>query len=112
MQVCRNGHVINASYIKSPEFNRDRCEKCGKETITECEKCNDSIPGYIHYPNTVTLPYEKTAPNYCSSCGESFPWNKGVRKSKRRIESIFKSGRKFADWIIESVSKLRKGGTS
>ena len=65
MQICMNGHVINASYMKNPQFNQDYCEQCGKRTITECPSCREPIPGHIHYKDFVSIPYKKTAPDHC-----------------------------------------------
>ena len=45
MQVCMNGHVINAGYKKYPEFNKDFCIKCGAKTIINCPSCETPIPG-------------------------------------------------------------------
>ena len=44
MQVCPNGHVINASFRKRPYLNKDFCDKCGEKTITNCPKCDKPIP--------------------------------------------------------------------
>ena len=30
MQVCLNGHVINDSFHKYPDSNKDFCESCGE----------------------------------------------------------------------------------
>ena len=109
MQVCRNGHVINDSYIKSPEFNQENCQKCGKETITECENCNKPIPGHIHYSNVVSLYFKTSAPDYCLNCQEPYPWNRGMKKGKRRIKSGFQHLKKFIEWSVEQIRKLKKG---
>ena len=49
MQVCRNGHLINHSYINNSERNQDYCKKCGKETIIKCLNCDQEIPGKNSY---------------------------------------------------------------
>jgi len=38
-QVCLNGHKINASSKRRPEFNSHFCKDCGESTITACPKC-------------------------------------------------------------------------
>jgi len=75
MQVCLNGHVINHSYRKSPEYNKEFCQNCGKETITTCHSCNSEIPGKMHIPR-VGYPGPKTPPEFCGKCGTRFPWSK------------------------------------
>ena len=85
MQVCLNGHVINDSFGKYPYRNKDFCDNCGQKTITNCPKCDNPIPGDIHYPNVIALTFMKTAPDFCKSCGEPFPW-KG-KKAAERLEA-------------------------
>lgn len=108
MQICKNGHIINDCFIKYPESNQDYCVKCGKETITECENCNKSIPGQIHYPNVVGGFYTMTAPNYCQYCRHPFPWNKGVRKAKTGVKSGFGQLGRLIEWFAGLVEKVRK----
>ena len=43
MQVCLNGHVINAKFLSYPTHNRDFCEGCGEKTITNCPNCDKPI---------------------------------------------------------------------
>lgn len=33
MQVCMNGHLINASFEKYPDRNKDYCAKCGQKQL-------------------------------------------------------------------------------
>lgn len=80
-QVCKNGHQINDSYKKSPQFNSDYCDKCGEKTITECEFCNEPIRG--RYTTYGVIDLSKTrVPNSCHKCGKPYPWfNTGTVES-------------------------------
>lgn len=108
MQVCINGHVINDSYEKNPQFNQDYCEKCGKRTIIKCQNCHKPIPGHIHYEDFVSTFYKKTAPDHCRYCNKPYPWNRGLRKSKRGVKVVFGHLKKFIEWFAGVVQKLRK----
>lgn len=72
-QICLNGHVINDSVKKYPQFNKKFCDKCGAATITNCPNCNAEIQGEYHMEGSLTLsPY--TAPAFCPDCGKPYPW--------------------------------------
>jgi hypothetical protein len=43
--ICLNGHDINSSFTRFPEFNAKHCKDCGKAGITECPSCDASIRG-------------------------------------------------------------------
>ncbi len=83
MQVCLNGHVINAGYQKFPKYNKEYCDRCGEKTIIECPNCNNPIPGDMQ-DTGVGVFAPRVAPEYCQSCGNAFPW----LKSEKKIESI------------------------
>ena len=106
MQICKSGHVINDCYIKYPEDNQDYCEKCGEGTITVCENCHKPIPGRVHYTHVAIG--RAAAPDYCRYCNRPYPWNKGLRKSKRGVKSVFGHLKRFIEWFAEVVQKLRK----
>jgi len=72
-QICLNGHVINSSSSRSPEFNEKFCSSCGKETITSCGKCNKSIRGYYHMSEIIAV-FDYSKPAYCPECGNPYPW--------------------------------------
>ncbi len=99
MQVCMNGHVINSSVRKYPEYNQDYCEKCGEKTITNCPNCNKPIPGNMQ--DTGVVGFGGTAPEHCQHCGQPFPWIDKIREEKRKtagekpIESLHKIFSKF-----------------
>ena len=74
MQVCLNGHQITDRYKKSPERRQDFCEKCGSETIIECQNCGEEIQGDYHVEGVIA-PSSTEVPDYCHGCGEPYPWN-------------------------------------
>jgi len=73
MQVCRNGHMITASAVDTPENKKARCPDCGAETTTTCPSCNADIPGYHHLVGVAHWGPE-APPAYCHSCGDPYPW--------------------------------------
>ena len=76
MQVCLNGHVVNADFYKYPKLNKDNCEECGAETITNCPnpECNKPIPGNLRRATGMTIKSRQSAPNFCQYCNKAFPW--------------------------------------
>jgi len=94
MQVCPNGHVINQSYEKHPEYNREFCTTCGAKTIIKCPKCGGSIPGQMQDTGVVMLGVPPCAPEFCQHCGEEFPWvqhespSPQARKEREALEEI------------------------
>lgn len=46
-QVCINGHVINSMAITSPAHNKKFFDKCGGETVTNCQDFFGQIKGFI-----------------------------------------------------------------
>ncbi len=85
MQVCLNGHVINAEYYRQPKLNKDNCDHCGEKTITQCPnpECNQPIPGYLRKATGMTIKPQYSAPNYCQYCDKAFPWT-----SKKEIAGL------------------------
>ena len=75
-QVCMNGHVVNGRFKDYPIHNKKHCANCGAKTITNCQKCNEDIPGeYVGY--VINAGPADPAPNYCIECGEPYPWTRG-----------------------------------
>lgn len=75
VQICLNGHVINASSRRYPQYNKKFCDKCGETTITNCQNCDADIKGRYHrrgFFNGTRFP----ALLYCDNCGEPYPWTK------------------------------------
>ena len=80
-----------------------------KKTVTNCPKCDKPIPGELHYPNVVGLPFRGTTPDFCESCGEPFPW-KGKKEAKRlkaEAEKPIETLRKFCSKFYSIARKLR-----
>lgn len=88
-QVCPNGHAVNDSYQKHPEFNQKFCEKCGEKTITHCPKCNGPIRGAYHSDGVVD-DFEYTPSPYCHQCGSALPWTE--RRIRAAMELSVEAG--------------------
>ena len=73
-QICLNGHVANSTSRNLPQFNQKFCEKCGVATIMNCPECNAAIRGSYWGAGMGIDNY--TAPSFCISCGQAFPWTK------------------------------------
>ena len=85
MQVCLNGHRINDSFLRNSKFNKDYCDRCGKETITDCpnRSCGKPIPGrflgsYIS---------ASKVPRFCEHCGEKFPWTRKAEAQRLKEQA-------------------------
>ena len=87
MQVCLNGHVINARFLRNPEYNKNYCDRCGKETITKCPnpKCSKAIPGVLY--ESFGNVGGSSAPNCCEHCGEQFPWTRDAEAKRLKEET-------------------------
>jgi hypothetical protein len=79
-QICLNGHHITGSFHHSPEYRLNRCTQCGEATIMQCTQCKAEIRG--DYRGGGMLSMTDEVPNFCSSCGDAFPW------LERKIEGI------------------------
>jgi uncharacterized protein (TIGR02391 family) len=75
LQVCKNGHPITDTYESSPERRQDRCDKCGEETIIECQNCNERIRGDYQVDGVLAVTGIKDPADHCHNCGEPYPWN-------------------------------------
>jgi hypothetical protein len=69
--VCTSGHVANWHSGTQTQLNVPFCEKCGKETISKCPKCQADIRGA---PNRFNPAESTPPPSFCASCGAPFPW--------------------------------------
>lgn len=72
-QVCRSGHMINASSDTQPAHNESFCSECGAATITKCESCGTNIRGTYIEPGEFFVGTDPT-PRYCHHCGSAYPW--------------------------------------
>ena len=84
MQICLNGHVINDEFLRNPKYNKDYCDRCGKETITRCpnHKCDKPIPGRLFGSS-----WSRRAPSFCEHCGEKFPWTRRTEAKQLKEEA-------------------------
>jgi len=106
-QICNNGHVVNWMSVSKPEYNRSFCDKCGAQTITNCQYCNAMIKGYYHTiewtkkdvikafqeainPLPETIPYNLglTLPSFCSECGKPYPWTEAKLKAAKELADL------------------------
>lgn len=112
MQVCLNGHFINADFHKHPELNKDFCECCGEKTITNCPnpECSEPILGNLRRVTGFILESRRSVPDFCPSCHEPFPWKRKEAaeyleaETEKPIEALQRVFSKFH--LI--VQKLRK----
>ena len=82
MQVCMNGHVVNASYNRSPEFRKNYCLQCEATTTTKCSHCGTDIPGKLHIDGVLDfISGGPVAPLICDNCGKRFPWYEQRKKA-------------------------------
>ncbi|RQO40413.1 hypothetical protein DBR39_05545 [Chryseobacterium sp. KBW03] len=87
--VCKNGHGVNDSYYRSPEFNEKFCTICGELTFKSCPNCNQDIQGDYHTAGVIDLTSISTpVPDICKYCGKDFPWRS---KTKTISTNIIKS---------------------
>jgi hypothetical protein len=90
-QICMNGHVINDSVKRSPQFNRRFCHQCGEKTITQCPGCGNSIEGEYHVESVLAVSGGPSPPPaFCHSCGTPFPWT--TAKQRAAINLFLEEG--------------------
>ena len=80
-QICKNGHLINESYISYPQHNQKYCSLCGAETIIACEFCGEKIRGYYSSDVLILSSDPTPVPTYCPICGKPYPWTKSALES-------------------------------
>jgi len=101
-QICIKGHVINSMSRSHPEHNKKYCDKCGAETITNCQNCNTPIRGYYHEAhgayeeldtmvNEILNPLSETMIDYskprsfCHECGKPYPWTEAKIEAAKEL---------------------------
>ena len=82
-QICLNGHVINSTTQNFPQFNKKFCDRCGQATITQCQRCHNSIQG--QYQGGGLIIAEWPAPAFCIHCGASHPWTESRLNAAREL---------------------------
>lgn len=111
-QVCKNGHVINNQYKKTPMYNTKHCVDCGAETITKCQECENDIRGELSiYDNRLTG-HTGPTPNCCIECGKPYPWTQDKIDAFRELVELssLKPDKKrvLSDGIIHIISDTPK----
>lgn len=108
MQVCLNGHVINDRFFNSPEYNKEFCNRCGKQTVTNCPnpRCDKPIPGRLLGSVYVG---RSSAPDFCQHCGEKFPWTRKeeVKRLKEEAEKPIEALQRIFSKFHSIARKLR-----
>lgn len=80
--ICTNGHVISSMKINYTPY----CDKCGKDSISKCQNCNEHIRG--SYEDDYSLEMNYSAPSYCFNCGQSFPWTEKLINNAIELISL------------------------
>ncbi|MHA9740729.1 DUF2321 domain-containing protein [Robinsoniella peoriensis] len=83
--ICLNGHVISKRKANFQKY----CLKCGKETYSNCLRCNAPINGLIEIKGAVVAGdrfYER--PFYCYECGSPYPWTEKILNDAVELLSL------------------------
>lgn len=99
-QICVNGHVINDSIHRSPQFNQDCCDKCGEKTIFQCQNCQTEIKGHYFSPGVISMG-SMEAPNFCHKCGKPYPW------TTKKIAAFMEMTEELDELSPEEKGKLK-----
>ena len=102
MQVCLNGHRINDGFLGNSKYNKDYCDDCGEETITDCPNrgCGKPIPGRV-YRSAISV---SRVPKFCQHCGEKFPWTR--KAEAMRLKAKAKRLKEEAEKPIEALQRI------
>lgn len=99
-QICLNGHVINESFHRYPQFSQECCDKCGSKTIFQCEHCQTEIRGHYFAPGIVSAG-GMDAPNYCHKCGKPYPW------TTKKLSAFMEMAEELDELSPEEKAKLK-----
>ncbi|MGN7787758.1 DUF2321 domain-containing protein [Niabella sp. 22666] len=99
--VCENGHGVNDSYYRSPQFNTAFCTTCGSKTFKQCPNCNKDIEGEYHSTGILVLGGSTAVPDICKYCGKDFPWRSKKAQIKENIKSTSKNDIFLLDTIMD-----------
>jgi hypothetical protein len=83
-QICANGHMVNPETLRSPDYNKAFCSRCGATTLTACPDCNKPIRGEHHISGFVGFS-GASVPGYCEHCGTAYPWTSAQLETAREI---------------------------
>lgn len=111
-QICLNGHIINDSSKRYPQYNKTFCPKCGERTITKCLKCDKEIQGRYYTPGVIYLKIEEP-PAFCHNCGNPYPWTeKKIRASHelaQELEELSEDEKKILSLSLNEIIKDAPG---
>ena len=98
--VCENGHGVNDSYYRNPEFNKSFCTDCGAATFKSCPYCKKDIEGDYYVENVFSVGSGiRTVPDICKHCGKDFPW----RSKKRLISNVNVNATKDDILLLDTI---------
>lgn len=75
--ICEHGHV--ASSYGAPDGNY--CKECGAEIVHHCQNCFSPMKGRP----TVVVGGKYKIPNYCTHCGQAFPWTLETKEALNEL---------------------------
>lgn len=81
--ACLNGHGINGSSTRLPQFNAAFCGECGARSIDECPACQRPLLGSYRGSFLSTSPWTPSA--FCTECGEAYPWTSSRLEAARLL---------------------------
>lgn len=107
--VCENGHGINDSYYRNPEFNTKFCTSCGASTFKNCPNCNQDIQGDYHVEGVIDFGAGPTpVPNICKHCGKDFPWRSKKKALSKNITKKDKDDIVLLETILDKFHLVAK----
>ena len=107
--VCENGHGVNESYYRSPEFNQKFCTNCGATTRKDCPSCGKDIEGDFHVDGIIDLSGSTTpVPDICKHCGNDYPWRSKSKQIKKNIKSIDRDDLLLLDTLTDRFHLVAK----
>jgi hypothetical protein len=109
-QICLNGHLINHSMRRLPQFNKKFCDKCGAPTISNCPICSAEIQGQYH-PGYVeaSIGRYRSPPAFCPNCGGPYPWTEAkiqaAHELAQELEGISDDEKTILTQSIDDIVK-------
>ncbi len=108
--VCLNGHAINGSSMRLPQFNAKHCDQCGEPGIKECPSCGEPIRGH-YWGGALSIGYD--VPRHCRGCGKPYPWTTRSVEAARELIALSdklnsREKEEFSNAIAEITSDTPK----
>ncbi|MGH7889208.1 MAG: DUF2321 domain-containing protein [Thermodesulfobacteriota bacterium] len=107
-QVCLNGHVMNLFVGLNPYDNKDFCDKCGIDTITNCLHCIADIRGGF-CDRDIALWSSFILPAFCPNCGKPYRWTETkiqtARELAQELENISDEEKRILTQSIDEIVK-------